>query len=345
MTHAPLSRFALSIVVGSAGGFIFHQLNLPLPWMLGALSATLIASVSGAAIEVSKGIRNYIIVIIGLMLGGTFTPDIIDQVPHWIPTLTAAVVYVFLITCVAQIYCRKVAGMDQVTALFSGLPGGLSEMVILGEEAGADVKKLALTHACRVVTVLLFIPFVLTYLFDHEEVSRPGDPLFWDMKDGAILLVCGLLGMFGGKLVRMPAYRLTGPLVLSSILHLNGILVSEPPEWASVIIQLILGSAIGSRFYGISYKEVGKTITLAVGMIMAMLCVTFVSAYAIAKMTGFSFIALILALSPGGFAEMALAALSMGVDPAFVTTHHAVRLFAIVFVTPLIIKFVFMKKK
>ncbi|WP_156950763.1 AbrB family transcriptional regulator [Terasakiella pusilla] len=33
----------------------------------------------------------------------------------------------------------------------------------------------------------------------------------------------------------------------------------------------------------------------------------------------------------------------MGIDPAFVTTHHALRLFVIVFVTPLLIKFVFIK--
>lgn len=338
-------RFALSILFGGAGGFLFYICGFPLPWLLGALCGTLIGSVSGAPVEVSKGLRNYIIVIIGVMLGGTFTPDIIDHVPDWIPTLTASVIYVGVVTLIAQIYCRKVAGMDQVTALFSGLPGGLSEMVILGEEAGANVKKLTLTHACRVVSVLLFIPFLLTYGLKHEAIVESVTTVFWDIKDVVILLICGISGMFFAKILRFPAHRLTGPLVFSSILHLNGVVVSDPPQWAAVMIQLILGSAIGSRFFGTPIKEIGKVAGLALGMTSVMLMVTFASAYLISQLTGVAFDALILALSPGGFAEMALAALSMGIDPAFVTTHHAMRLFVIVFVTPIIIKFVFMRSK
>lgn len=344
MFNSSVSRFALSLVFGSAGGFLFSLVGFPLPWLLGALCTTLIASLMGAPIEVTRNIRNYIIVVIGLMLGGTFTPDVIEQAANWIPTLTAAVAYVVVITAVGQIYCRKVAGMDQVTALFSGLPGGLSEVTIMGEDAGADIKKLSLTHACRVVSVLMFIPFVLTYWFELESIEDVSLPLYWNMQDGLILIACAIFGVIIAKYCRIPAYRLTGPLLLSAFIHLNGYISSEPPELTSHAIQLILGSAIGSRFFGISFKEVGRVMMFAMGMTIVMLGVTFLSSYLLSIATGISFGALILALSPGGFAEMALAALSMGVDPAFVTTHHAMRLFVIVFVTPLIIKFILTKK-
>ncbi|WP_028878307.1 AbrB family transcriptional regulator [Terasakiella pusilla] len=340
-----LSRFVLSILIGAVGGYIFYILHFPLPWLLGALCSTLVASMAGAPIDVSNGIRNLVIVIIGLVLGSTFTPDILKHIPDWIPTLSAAVIYVAVVTFIAQLYCRKVAGMDAVTALFSGLPGGLSEMIILGEEAGADVKKITLAHAVRVVGVLLFIPFLLTYGFHLEQVVDTHVPQYWHLPDALLLVACGIVGMYGAKLIRLPAYRLTGPLILSSIVYLNGIIVTEPPEWASLIIQLILGSSIGSRFYGTTYKEIVTVVAHAFGMIVVMLAVTFASAYVIAYLTGFSYTALILALSPGGFAEMALAALSMGIDPAFVTTHHAMRLFAIVFVTPFIIKLIARRKK
>ncbi|MEH6476616.1 MAG: AbrB family transcriptional regulator [Sneathiella sp.] len=343
MINSSLTRFALALVIGCAGGILFSAIHFPLPWLLGALCATLLASLLGAPIEVSKSIRNYIIIVIGIMLGGTFTPEVIDQVPNWIPTLTAAVVYVAVITTIGQIYCRKIAGMDAVTALFSGLPGGLSEMSIMGEEAGADIKKLTLTHACRVVSVLLFIPFVLTYWFDLEKISLTNDIQYWSIQETLTLVAIAVVGMILAKLCRIPAHRLTGPLILSAAVHLSGAITSEPPELASIIIQLILGSALGSRFFGISFKEVGRVIFLAMGMTVLMLSVTFSSAYLLSLLTGYSFEALILALSPGGFAEMALAALSLGVDPAFVTTHHAMRLFAIVFVTPIIIKVILRK--
>lgn len=344
MIFSSLSRFILSILIGALGGFVFYLLHLPLPWLLGALCSTLIASMAGAPIDVSNAIRNLVIVIIGLVLGTTFTPDILDHIPDWVPTLTAAVLYVGVVSFVCQLYCRKVAGMDGVSALFAGLPGGLSEMIILGEEAGADVKKITLAHAVRVVGVLLFIPFILTYGFHLEQVVDTHIPQYWQLSDALLLIACGVVGMYGAKLIRLPAYRLTGPLILSAAVYLNGFIVSEPPDWASLLIQLILGSSIGSRFYGTTYKEVVTVMIHAFGMVIVMLALTFACAYALAQVSDFSFSALILALSPGGFAEMALAALSMGIDPAFVTTHHAMRLFAVVFVTPFIIKLMARRK-
>ena len=41
---------------------------------------------------------------------------------------------------------------------------------------------------------------------------------------------------------------------------------------------------------------------------------------------------LLLAFIPGGFTEMSLIALAMGVDPAFVVTHHSVRVFLVVLI-------------
>ncbi|MDV7340219.1 AbrB family transcriptional regulator [Terasakiella sp. A23] len=340
-----VTRFIFALVIGGFGGCVFNLLHFPLPWLLGALAGTIIASLSGAQIEVSKNIRRYIAIIIGLMLGSTFTPDILVRIHEWVPTLTAAVVYVFIITAVAQIYCRKVLKMDGVTALFSGLPGGLSEMTLLGEEAGADIKKLTLTHACRVACVLMIIPFALTYLFDMKEVQQTDAAENWNLIEIALLIASGAIGAYIAKILNVPANKIIGPLVISSIIHLIGWITSEPHAWLSIAIQLLVGSSLGTRFYGTSVKEVGKVMVLAIMMTLVMLSVTFLSAYLISLMTGISFSALLLALSPGGFAEMALAALSMGIDPAFVTTHHAARLFVIVFITPIVIKLLLKKTK
>ncbi len=80
---------------------------------------------------------------------------------------------------------------------------------------------------------------------------------------------------------------------------------------------------------------------LAFGMALIMMSVAFASLALLSVLTGFSFEVLILALSPGGFAEMALAALTLNVDPAFVTTHHGLRLLVIVFIVPVVLSFQF----
>ena len=50
--------------------------------------------------------------------------------------------------------------------------------------------------------------------------------------------------------------------------------------------------------------------------------------------------ALTLAFAPGGLAEMTLIALALGVDPAFVSTHHVVRIFLVVILAPIAFKII-----
>ena len=50
-------------------------------------------------------------------------------------------------------------------------------------------------------------------------------------------------------------------------------------------------------------------------------------------------ITLFLAFAPGGFAEMSLISLTLGIETAFVSTHHLARLLFVVLATPLFFRF------
>lgn len=331
------SRALLTFAIGAVGGGVFAVLNLPLPWLLGALLATVIASLSGAPVEIKPGLRKYLVVVLGVMLGGTFTPDILDNAAAWVPTLIAAVAYLSVLTVIAQFYCRKVLKMDKVTAIFSGMPGGLSEMVILGEDHGADVRMLTLTHAVRVAAILVMIPLFLTTWSDAHASAPVQVRDIWSSRDAAILVAAALAGVGSGRILRLPAHHLTGPLMVSVAVHLSGLVITARPPEVSLIVQVAMGSALGARFCGVSVRELGRQLILILGMALTMMAVTLFSASLLSQMTEFSFAALVLALSPGGFAEMALVALSMDIDPAFVTTHHGARLAVVVFIAPVVL--------
>jgi uncharacterized membrane protein AbrB (regulator of aidB expression) len=63
-----------------------------------------------------------------------------------------------------------------------------------------------------------------------------------------------------------------------------------------------------------------------------MLLITLAFGAALHPLTGSSLTLLLLAFIPGGLTEMSLIALAMGVDPAFVVTHHSVRVFLVVLI-------------
>ena len=56
------------------------------------------------------------------------------------------------------------------------------------------------------------------------------------------------------------------------------------------------------------------------------------------KLTGLNLDATVLSYAPGGFAEMSLIGLALGIEIAMVATHHLFRLFLIVLTGPLVFR-------
>ena len=60
------------------------------------------------------------------------------------------------------------------------------------------------------------------------------------------------------------------------------------------------------------------------------------AAWLISTWTGLPFAAVWLAFAPGGLAEMTLISLALGIDVAFVSTHHVVRVVFMVVAAPIV---------
>ena len=136
----------------------------------------------------------------------------------------------------------------------------------------------------------------------------------------------------------MPASFMLGPLLVSAIAHSTGLVHSAPPPILVVLAQLIIGTGLGCRFAGLQPWVVAQTMLLGGGVTAILLVCTLAFAELIHLATGLPYIALVLALAPGGIAEMGLVALAMGSDPLFVATHHVVRLGVVVLVAPIVFR-------
>src|SRR5690606_36600460 len=102
-----------------------------------------------------KIVRPPMTVIIGVMLGAGFTPAIIENIGSWIPTVLGLAGFVAVSGAACVLYFRRVGGFDLPTAYFAGMPGGLVEMIIVGEDKGGNARTIALVHSARVLLVVL----------------------------------------------------------------------------------------------------------------------------------------------------------------------------------------------
>ena len=81
--HEGWGPLAAVLVIGTVGGFVFDWLRMPLAWMLGACVFSTIAAFAGLRIGMRVRLRQGMIIIMGVLLGSGFTPDLLNQVGKW----------------------------------------------------------------------------------------------------------------------------------------------------------------------------------------------------------------------------------------------------------------------
>ncbi len=332
-------RFALAIGLGAAGGAVFHALALPLPWMLGAMTAATAAALGGAPLQVPPAVRNAMIAILGVLLGSQFTLDLFARIADWYVGLSGVALSTVATAAMAYAVFRRIGGYDRATAYFASMPGGLSEMMVLGESMGGDGRKISLTHGTRILVAVFLIAFYYRLVEGYEPVGLPlpaGSGASW--VDLVALVACAFVGYPAAKALRVPAAQLVGPLVLSAALHLSGLVSAQPPGELVAAAQVILGGAIGARFVGMAPRELWRVMLLAALVAVLMVLIAAGAAHGLGAATDLAGSALFLALAPGGLAEMSLIALSFGSAAAFVSTHHVARIILIVIAAPLIFR-------
>lgn len=328
----PWRRILLAAAIGTAGGATFAYFRLPLAWMLGAMAFTTVAALGGAPVAMPDKIRTTLIVILGVFLGGAFTPDIISRFGEWTVSLVALLFYVSIATLTVMLFLRKVMGYDRATAYFSAAPGGFGEMLMAGSEMGADTRKLALMHATRVLLVVFVLPFWFRMTGDYHPIDRA---LPWvtgaiHPVDAVLLIGCALFGALLGRRLKFPAATLTGPMLLSAIVHLLGWTESKPPGELVALAQIVLGTSVGCRFVGTRANEVARMMAVGVAITAILLGLTTLFSLLLAQVTDLPEAAIVLAFAPGGLAEMSLVALSLNIDTAYIAAHHVCRIAIVV---------------
>jgi len=330
-------HLAGALVLGALGGAAAAWVHLPLAWMIGAMLATTAGAMAGWPIAVPLRLRGLFVIVLGVMLGSSFTPAIFDRLGDWAVSLSALAVYIALSGAAGMLFFRLFVGYDRATAYFAAMPGGFSEMVLVGTAMGGNTLIISLTHAARVLLIVLALPFAFQLLLHYDPAARPPAGAAFDALgplDLALLALCGLAGYLAASALKVPAAPVVGPMILSAVVHLAGWTALPPPAVLVAAAQVVVGASIGCRFAGVRPGFVVRVVAAAFGATVILVAVTLLFAWAIHAATGLPADALVLAFAPGGLAEMSLIAIALSMDAAFVATHHIVRIFLVVVLAP-----------
>lgn len=331
-------RVVLTLLLALAAAELCVWLHTPIPWMIGPLLATGIASMLGLPTESAGPLRNTGQWVIGTALGLYFTPQVVTLVAGLWWAIGLSIVWALLLGVLFgrwlhRVHARHLRDVPppalRATTYFSGGIGGASEMTLLAEREGARTDLVAAAHSLRLLIVTLVIPFGMQFSgMAGIDSSAPGPR---DVALPGLLLLAVLTGMGAwamGRLGRANPWFM-GALVVAMGLTMASVTLSAIPTWLSNAAQLVIGVSLGVRFTaGFVHTAPRWLASVALGtVVMIALCAGF--AALLSWGTGLHLVTLVLGTSPGGIAEMAITAKVLQLGVPVVTAFQVCRLVAV----------------
>ncbi|MBD3679958.1 MAG: AbrB family transcriptional regulator [Rhodobacteraceae bacterium] len=334
-------RISLALAISLAAGTLAWWVGMPLPWMLGPMIGNTVASVMSVPVAGPNRLRPIVIPVIGVMLGSGISAEVLSKAGAWAGTFLFLPPFLIAAAAVSYGVYRGLGRYDPVTAFYSAMPGGLNEMLLMGAEAGGDQRKIALAHASRVLMTIFFV--VMFFGLVLGVSTQGGGPRFTAVAevgpvDALWLIGSALVGLPLARLLRLPAPPLLGPMILSGVAHLTGLVTVPPPTILVIAAQLVMGTVIGCRFQGARARDILKDLALGAGAAVGMIAVAVIFALMVHFSTGTDLAQAFLAYSPGGLTEMSLLALAMGQEIAYVSITHIARISLVIFMAPFLFR-------
>lgn len=331
-----LPVFLRTAAIGLAGGAVATWLEVPLSWMLGALFATGAFALAGVRVDMPKPLKLGSRIFIGLILGAAINADTFERVGQWPASLSVMLGGMVLITAITAVYYVRIAGLDRLTAGAASFPGGLSSITAIALENGANGPATVMGQLFRLTAIVVLVPLLYTFwLGKPSDLPEQTGATFW-LGENLWVVALALPAYWLGKLVRMPSAEMLAPMVMAAGLGVAGYALVLP-VWLFAIVFIVLGSSIGARFRGITGRMMASlgghsvvATTLSLGLVTVL-------AFPVAWAAGVPYYVALLAVAPGGIAEMAVLAVILGVDPVFVTFHQALRSIVLHSVAPFVL--------
>ena len=343
-----LKSISITFLIAGFSGIFLNWLTAPAPYLLGSLVGVWILSSKNKILKEAMGIPRWfqigIILGIGTLVGANFQPNSLELMSRWIPSVLSMFIATIVATAIGLTYLTRLRKYEFNLALLSCIPGGQAEMILISRELTEKDYVVALFHLVRVTLVFCFVPIMLAFVQGMEAVRSSNinlatmpSILDLDIKTLFYFATISIMSLPIAKYVRLPMPHLLGPLAVSSILHITGLIALPRINEFLILAQMTIGGIIGLRLASVNFNEIAKYLKDAI--LSALLVVSAFTLMAIltALILDVQFLQMLLAFIPGGFYEVTLLSLIFGFDVAFVAFHHSIRVILVFLLLPLAI--------
>ena len=339
---APARQWALLIALSAAIAALLLWLHAPAALMLGPLSAAMILAARG--VRVRFPVPAFVLAqgVIGCLIAKMVPLTIMgDILGHWM-LFSAGVLFVVAASSLLGWLMTRLKLLPGTTALWGTSPGAASIMTIMAESYGADIRLVAVMQYLRVVLVAA-IAAVVAKLFGVSSSPAAAAPV-WFPPIAWLPFLETLALAVGGPLVaralRIPAGAFLVPMVAGIVLTHFDLMAIELPTWLLAACYALVGWNIGLRFTRSLLIHALRALPLMVICTLLLIALCGLVAAMLVWGAGVDPLTAYLATSPGGSDSIAIIAASTDVDVSFVMAMQTVRMIAVLFLAPVLTKFI-----
>lgn len=332
-----------TFIIAIPGGVVFYYLRIPLPWLLGPLTAIMIYnSVRNNRAHWPFCFRDLALIILGYSMGRTVTLETTRQIWSNLPIM-------FTVTLLTMIFClimgyitHRQTGISPASGMLGSMPGGLMQMVALSEEIkNSDLTIVTFMQTVRVLGVIFIVPFIATHGITHV----PGGPVLpatimspGDIAAAVPALLIAPVGAWLAYRLKLPTPFLLGPIFCTAAAVLCGYPALPVPRLIINLAQIFFGIYMGLSISLKGLKQLGKVCPYAIGGAVALVAFTFFLGFVLTLFMPATLLTSCLSTAPGGITEMGLTAIALHADIATVLAFQLFRLFFILLIVPPLLK-------
>ena len=330
-----IARSLLTLGLGSVGALLADMAGMPAPYLVGPAAFVTLAGLCGLPLTVAVPLRNLCFLIVGLSMGASVSPDVLNAARAWPFSFVMVFVTSVVLLTAAYAMLRRLFNYDPVTAMLAACPGHLSYVLSLAAGLKSDLPSVSLIQSIRVLALTLCVPLIVELGGAVSPTISTAESMGLDslLVMGAIALALGA----GFHRLKVPAALLVGGMATSITAHVTGLVSGVIPQWIQVPVYITIGAMIGTRFAGVSLRDIRKALAAGAFVTILVAAISAVIAAFMAHVTDVPLGATMIAFAPGGLETMAAMAVIMHADPTYVGTHHILRLIFLSFLMPFVI--------
>jgi membrane AbrB-like protein len=294
--------------------------------------AAILAVLFGVKLSAPVYLRTLAFIVLGVQIGSSVTMETLSGATRWPLSLAMLTLTVAVVTVACYFFYRRMRGWPEADALFSSLPGALGLVVALADDAKADMRRVIIAQSIRLFFLVAALPIVINSL--SAQPSAPATPshgVWWEI---ALVLAASAAVALLLERLKVPAGLFVGAIFVSAAFYIGDIAHGALPQPALILANVILGTALASRFQDFTLGELLHALGDGIAGFGIALMLSVLGAVLASNLAGLPFTLTLLAFAPGGLDVMTVIALALHLDPAYVGAHQLARYLAMCVVVP-----------